>query len=110
MNTIQKYGSFIAILLMILGMLCNSCTSEAEPEKPNILLIFVDDLGYGDPGCYGGTDIQTPNMDRLAAEGVRFTDAHVTCAVCGPSRLGLLSGMYQQRMGCTRKRTVAIRG
>ena len=67
--------------------------------RPNILLIYVDDLGYGDLGCYGGTDIPTPNLDRLAAEGVRFSNGYVTSAVCGPSRAGLLTGAYQNRFG-----------
>ncbi|MFC2112523.1 sulfatase [Bacteroidota bacterium] len=98
MQYLKRIGSISIILSMVLAVFI-SCSSEEEPDKPNILLIYVDDLGYGDPGCYGGTDIMTPNMDRLAAEGVRFTDAHVTCAVCGPSRMGLLTGMYQQRLG-----------
>jgi len=68
-------------------------------EKPNVILIFVDDMGYGDPGCYGGTQIKTPSIDRLAASGVRFTDGYVTSAVCGPSRTGILSGAYSQRFG-----------
>ena len=72
----------------------------AETVKPNIVLIFVDDMGYGDPGCYGGTVIPTPNIDRLAAHGVRFTDGYVTAPVCGPSRVGLLTGAYQQKFGC----------
>lgn len=76
----------------------SSVCSGAE-DHPNLLLIFVDDMGYGDPGCYGGTVIPTPHIDALAAEGVRFTDGYVTASVCGPSRLGLLAGAYQQRFG-----------
>lgn len=68
-------------------------------KKPNIILIYADDMGYGDPGCYGGTLIPTPNIDRLAREGVRFSNGYVTSPVCGPSRYGLLSGAYQQRFG-----------
>jgi arylsulfatase A-like enzyme len=93
----------ILFLFMVLIVVISSCSRKAkDPERirPNILLILVDDLGYGDLGCYGGRDIPTPHIDRLSAEGVRFTDAHVTCPVCGPSRLGLLSGIYQQRIGC----------
>lgn len=75
-------------------------TEKQLVSKPNIVLIFVDDMGYGDAGCYGGTNlVPTPNIDRLAAEGVRFTDGYVTAPVCGPSRYGLLSGAYQQRFG-----------
>ncbi|MEM6472036.1 MAG: arylsulfatase [Planctomycetota bacterium] len=69
----------------------------AEDTPPNIVLINADDLGYGDLGCYGATKVQTPNIDRLAAEGRRFTDAHTASAVCSPSRYGLLTGRYPLR-------------
>ncbi|MCG6158010.1 sulfatase family protein [Rubinisphaera margarita] len=64
---------------------------------PNVVLIFADDLGYGDLGCYGATKVQTPNIDRLASEGRRFTDAHSVSAVCTPSRYALLTGEYPLR-------------
>lgn len=64
---------------------------------PNIVLINADDLGYGDLGCYGATKLKTPNIDRLAREGRRFTDAHAASAVCSPSRYGLLTGQYPLR-------------
>lgn len=64
------------------------------PAKPNVLLIVADDLGYGDVGCYGATKIKTLRLDRLASEGVRFTDAHAVAAVCNPSRYSILSGTY----------------
>jgi arylsulfatase A-like enzyme len=67
--------------------------------RPNIVLIVVDDLGYGDLGAYGGKTIPTPHLDRLAVGGVRFSDGYVTAPVCAPSRLGLLTGVYQQRLG-----------
>ena len=67
---------------------------------PNILLIMVDDLGYHDLGCQGVKDFKTPNIDRLAASGVRFTAGYVTAPQCGPSRAGLLTGMHQSRFGC----------
>jgi arylsulfatase A-like enzyme len=63
-------------------------------QRPNIVFIMADDMGYGDVGCYGATKIPTPHMDRLAAEGVRFTDAHSTSAVCTPSRYSVLTGRY----------------
>lgn len=66
-------------------------------EKPNIVLILADDLGYGDVSCYGATHVNTPNIDRLAAEGIRFTDAHAVAATCTPSRFALLSGIYPWR-------------
>ena len=65
--------------------------------SPNIVLILADDLGYGDLGCYGATQIRTPHCDRLAREGRRFTDAHTPSAVCSPTRFGLLSGCYPWR-------------
>lgn len=69
----------------------------AEPSRPNILLIYADDLGYGDVGCYGAREIRTPNIDRLAREGLRFTDAHSSSATCTPSRYSLLTGEYAWR-------------
>jgi len=75
-----------------------STTVFAGP-LPNIVLIFADDLGYGDVGCYGATKVQTPNIDKLAAEGRRFTDAHSASAVCTPSRYGLMTGEYPMRAG-----------
>lgn len=72
---------------------------QASSDRPNFVIIFVDDMGYGDPSSYGGTLVQTPAMDRLAAEGVRATAGYVTAPICGPSRHGLLSGAYQHRFG-----------
>ena len=72
-------------------------TLSADDTPPNVVLIFADDLGYGDLGCYGATKTQTPNIDRLAKEGRRFTDAHSASAVCTPSRYGLLTGEYPSR-------------
>ncbi|MEO0793863.1 MAG: sulfatase-like hydrolase/transferase [Verrucomicrobiota bacterium] len=74
--------------------------SVASARKPNIILIYADDMGYGDAGCYGYDNlVPTPNIDRLAEEGVRFTQGYVTASACGPSRFGLLTGMYQQKLG-----------
>jgi len=66
-------------------------------QLPNIVFIYADDLGYGDVGCYGATKLKTPNIDHLAQEGLRFTDAHCTSATCTPSRYGLLTGEYPWR-------------
>lgn len=68
-------------------------------KRPNIIIINADDLGYGDPSCYGGELFETPNIDRLAKQGIQFTNGYVSSSVCGPSRLGLLSGCYQTRFG-----------
>ena len=75
--------------------------AETLPAKPNIVLIIADDLGFGDTGCYGGTKIPTPNIDRLGAQGLRFTDAHATSATCTPSRFALLTGEYPWRKNGT---------
>jgi arylsulfatase A-like enzyme len=66
-------------------------------EKPNIIVMYADDLGYGDVGCYGGKAIPTPNIDRLAAGGLRFSDGYATAATCTPSRYSLLTGTYPWR-------------
>nr|WP_282134522.1 sulfatase [Seonamhaeicola maritimus] len=68
-------------------------------QQPNILFIFSDDAGYADFGFHGSHDFKTPNLDALAASGVKFTQAYVSAAVCGPSRAGLLTGKYQQKFG-----------
>lgn len=78
--------------------------SSAPPVKPNILLMVGDDIGWGDIGCYGSTQIQTPNIDRLARGGMRFTSGYVTAAICSPSRAGMLTGRYQQRNGLENNR------
>ena len=71
--------------------------STSTSSKPNIILIIADDLGYGDLGCYGATKIKTPNMDRLAAEGLRFTQGYAPSSTCTPSRFSLLTGEYAWR-------------
>lgn len=72
---------------------------ESSIEKPNVVIIFTDDQGYQDLGCYGSPDIRTPHLDQLAEEGMRFTDFYVVASVCSPSRAGLLTGRYPVRMG-----------
>ena len=66
-------------------------------RKPNVVILYADDLGYGDLGCYGGEDIKTPNVDALAQRGLRFSDAYATSPVCTPSRYSLLTGRYPSR-------------
>jgi arylsulfatase A-like enzyme len=69
----------------------------ADTKKPNIVIIYADDLGYGDVGCYGATKVKTPNIDKLASEGLRFTNAHSPSATCTPSRYAMLTGEYAWR-------------
>ena len=68
-------------------------------QKPNIVYIFADDLGYGDLSCYGAKDINTPNIDQIAKQGIKFTEFYSASSVCSPSRAALLTGRYPQRMG-----------
>ncbi len=72
-------------------------TLDAESKQPNIVIIYADDLGYGDVSCYGATRIKTPNIDRLAVQGLRFTNAHSSSATCTPSRYSMLTGEYAWR-------------
>ncbi|MGB7324787.1 MAG: arylsulfatase, partial [Rubripirellula sp.] len=92
----QLQRTFLLIIAAVALLSGRQISLAAEPP-PNVVLIFVDDLGYGDVGCYGATKVQTPNIDQLAAEGRRFTDAHSASAVCTPSRYGLLTGEYPVR-------------
>ncbi|MBR8536151.1 arylsulfatase [Carboxylicivirga sediminis] len=82
--------------LIILSLLLISLVS-AQNTRPNIVIIYVDDLGYGDLSCYGATEVQTPNVDKLANGGVKFTDGHCSAATCTPSRYSLLTGRYAFR-------------
>lgn len=84
---------FCSILLALLP-----AYADAE-QRPNFIVIMADDLGYGDLGCYGNSTIQTPHLDQLARDGLRFTDFHSSGAVCSPTRAGLVTGRYQQRAG-----------
>ncbi|MBM3860797.1 MAG: sulfatase [Verrucomicrobia bacterium] len=86
-----------AILLALLAPCCGQVATAVD--RPNIVLIFADDLGYGDVGCYGSKLVPTPAIDSLARGGVRCTDGYVTAPVCAPSRCGIMTGAYNQRFG-----------
>ena len=89
--------SLAAVSLGVCLALDFSASAAAVLNKPNIVIILADDLGYGDLGCYGATKIRTPNIDRLAAEGVRFTEGYAPSSTCTPSRFSLLTGEYAWR-------------
>ena len=95
----MKKTHCIPLIAAALAALLSLYSQAAEAAKPNIILIVADDLGYGDLGCYGSEEIQTPHIDRLAASGIRLTDGYVSHPYCGPSRAGLMTGRYQQRFG-----------
>jgi len=82
-----------------LGNQTNSNIGVTQNKKPNIIVILLDDAGYADFGFMGSKDLETPQIDKLAKNGVIFTDAHVSASVCAPSRAGLITGKYQQRFG-----------
>ena len=92
-------ATVLSILLLAIFIGNSGFKKDNQVSKPNILVILIDDAGYADFGFMGSKDLQTPNIDQLAATAVRFTDAHVTASVCSPSRAGLLTGKYQQRFG-----------
>ena len=76
--------------------------APARQDRPNVVLIITDDVGYGDIGSYGAPDIRTPHIDSLARTGVRFTDFYANASTCTPTRAGLISGRYQQRFALER--------
>ncbi|XPF93143.1 sulfatase-like hydrolase/transferase [Colwellia sp. RE-S-Sl-9] len=90
---------FLVQLLALSSLFFSSFYSIASDERPNIIVILADDLGYNDVGFTGKTDIQTPNLDKLASDGVIFKNGYVTHPYCGPSRAGLITGRYQARFG-----------
>ena len=99
----MRLPCLVALLASLLALVLAACSAFGQdakpPRKPNILLILVDDLGYADLGCYGSKDIRTPNIDRLAKDGVRLTDNYAAAAVCTPTRASLITGRYPQRSG-----------
>src|SRR5687768_4495549 len=91
-------GLFVALAISCAW----SAVGVAQPARqaqPNVVLIITDDLGWADLGAYGATDIRTPNLDRLASEGLKLTDFYANGVTCSPTRAGLVSGRYQQRYG-----------
>ena len=92
---------FILSLGIFLPVHCHSQSigQTSRNQKPNVIIIFCDDLGYGDLGCFGSELNNTPNLDLMAEEGIRFTDFYVAASVCSPSRAALMTGCYPKRVG-----------
>lgn len=85
--------------LVLLGLASFASASAAGASKPNVLIFYLDDMGWAQPGAYGGKLAPTPHLDSIAKNGVRFTDGYVSACVCAPSRVGLMTGRYQARTG-----------
>ena len=83
--------------MILTGCATSTSVKTKSDKKPNIIVIYLDDLGYGDIGAYGAKAIKTPNMDMLANGGIKFTNGYATSATCTPSRYGLLTGVYPWR-------------
>lgn len=88
----------LSVLIFIAFSACQNQVKQEEVQKPNIIIFYADDMGYGDMSCQNPySKIQTPNLDKLASEGMRFTDAHSSSGICSPSRFALLTGTYHWR-------------
>ncbi len=94
----SRTSVFTASLLFLFTLASFQSIEAAPPLRPNIVVILADDLGCGDMSLYDGW-IQTPRIDQMAKEGVKFTDFHSNCSVCSPTRIAFMTGRYQQRLG-----------
>lgn len=100
----MKHIQFLSILLLLFCSCTNSISADKQAnnknrKKPNVIIIFTDDQGYQDLGCFGSPDIKTPHLDKMANEGIKLTDFYAAQAVCSASRAGLLTGCYPNRIG-----------
>lgn len=94
----MQVAKSILLTFTLLGLIKDVDGQPGLNEKPNIIVFFTDDQGYGDVGCYGAEGIETPNFDQLARDGIRFTDFYVPATVCTPSRAAILTGKYPKRV------------
>lgn len=101
MNRIRKVWSGLAAALAALALGFGPAGKAAEAKRPNFVFILVDDLGWADVGCFGSKYYSTPNIDKLAGQGMRFTDAYAACAVCSPTRASIMTGKYPARLHLT---------
>src|SRR6187455_1148561 len=94
---VRMAHTFAVLMCCTLAALPVHANAQQQERRPNVVLIITDDMGYGDLPSYGGTDLRTPNIDRLVREGMRLTDFYANGATCTPTRAGLITGRYQQR-------------
>src|SRR6056297_1141178 len=99
----MKSMRWLLFALMQFLLILNSCfpLGSKNTRQPNILFIFIDDMGYGDLGCYGNANVRTPNIDQLASEGIRFRQFYVNSPICSPSRVAVTTGQYPSGWGIT---------
>jgi len=101
----MKKSTILSVIPLALGILPRlglsaSTSAPTEATRPNVVFVLFDDMGYGEPRCYRNeSEFKMPNMDRLAKEGMRFTDAHAAAAACTPTRYGIITGRYPSRIG-----------
>ncbi len=91
----------VQFLMGLFSLLILSCSNEKSAQKPNVILVFIDDMGWADFSCFGNTDAQTPNIDKLASEGISFEQFYVNSPICSPSRVAISTGQYPQRYHIT---------
>jgi len=100
-DKVMSIGYLPFVILLIIGWV-DSCRSIAiADERPNIILVFIDDMGWADFSCFGNEAVQTPHVDRLANEGIRFEQFYVNSPICSPSRVAISTGQYPQRWKIT---------
>ena len=90
----MRAKGWLVLMAMAMAVACAGGPPSSEPQRPNIVFVMVDDMGWADLGSYGSKAIHTPNLDRLASEGMRFTDAYAGHTVCAPSRCALMTGKH----------------
>jgi len=91
----------LSLVFVCAVFVCVALVGEAAERRPNVIVFLIDDLGWTDASCYGSDLYETPNIDRLAAGGIRFTDAYAACTVCSPTRAAMMTGMYPARLNVT---------
>ena len=106
--SVRAVAFLIPMRPLLLALLTAFSLGLSAAGKPNVVIILADDLGYGDLGCYGHPTIKTPNLDKMAAEGLRFTQFYSAAEVCTPSRAALMTGRYPIRSGMAHNQFLSL--